>query len=567
MRFHTRLLISFMAVVLVPVLVLGLGLRGQTTRRVSEQYQRRVAALTAVVEADLEARRADLGDRLEALVQTIVEDNRFRAAVRGAQSEQRYLLDYAQRAMRVAGLDVLQIQDRNGRIISSGHFRNEYDRLDAGLLRVLADVQDRAAMAEVRTPEGPVLALVRMRVFRLMQDSLFIVGGVVIGHEFLATLAGDQELTVTVVYPDGLLSSDSAVHTAEPLKGSAVEYRSVPYVASGEGGVARADTARFIVAHPLGPLDDLRRSIDRWLLAAGLVTVLAAFVVASWLSQKLSRPIAELADQTSQLDLDRLDIRFDQTRGDEIGTLGRVLNTMTERMRKSSTKLREAERRATIGDIARQLNHDIKNGLTPIRNVLQHLVEVGRDRPADLPSVLEERQPTLHSGIDYLQTLASNYARLSPTMNKQPCDVNVVVQDVLRHVPTGAHVEVVSRLAKELPPVLCDAVVLRRIVENLVGNAVDSLVSKTGTVTVSTTTNGDHNGRRNVCIEVADTGPGMSSDELDRAFNDFYTTKAGGTGLGLSIVRRLVLDLNGTLRVKSEPGVGTEFRVEIPVAS
>ena len=67
-----------------------------------------------------------------------------------------------------------------------------------------------------------------------------------------------------------------------------------------------------------------------------------------------------------------------------------------------------------------------------------------------------------------------------------------------------------------------------------------------------------------VRITVADSGPGMSRAELDRAFDDFYTTKAGGTGLGLSIVRRLVLDLGGALRIDTEPGAGTRATVEIP---
>ena len=67
-----------------------------------------------------------------------------------------------------------------------------------------------------------------------------------------------------------------------------------------------------------------------------------------------------------------------------------------------------------------------------------------------------------------------------------------------------------------------------------------------------------------VRISVADTGPGMTRKELDLAFDDFYTTKPDGTGLGLSIVRRLILDLNGTLRIETEPGTGTRVVVELP---
>jgi signal transduction histidine kinase len=66
-------------------------------------------------------------------------------------------------------------------------------------------------------------------------------------------------------------------------------------------------------------------------------------------------------------------------------------------------------------------------------------------------------------------------------------------------------------------------------------------------------------------VHVTDTGAGMTRSELDRAFDDFYTTKTGGTGLGLSIVRRLVLDLGGSLRIDTEPGAGTRATVEIPL--
>ncbi|OLC70072.1 MAG: hypothetical protein AUH78_22240 [Gemmatimonadetes bacterium 13_1_40CM_4_69_8] len=106
---------------------------------------------------------------------------------------------------------------------------------------------------------------------------------------------------------------------------------------------------------------------------------------------------------------------------------------------------------------------------------------------------------------------------------------------------------------------------LRRILENLVGNALDSLESRPGTVTVVTArAAGADDGRPAVRITVADTGRGMSREELNRAFDDFYTTKPGGTGLGLSIVRRLVLDANGALRVETEPGGGSKFIVELP---
>ena len=105
---------------------------------------------------------------------------------------------------------------------------------------------------------------------------------------------------------------------------------------------------------------------------------------------------------------------------------------------------------------------------------------------------------------------------------------------------------------------------LRRILENLTANAVDSLPSKRGRITVSTRAVERQREPVVIRVIVADTGRGMSADESKRIFDDFYTTKDGGTGLGLSIVRRLVMDLGGTIAVESEPGAGTRMIVDIP---
>jgi signal transduction histidine kinase len=338
----------------------------------------------------------------------------------------------------------------------------------------------------------------------------------------------------------------------------------LPYVDLLSSPPARLDTARFVVTHSLGTLNALRRSVDRWFLIALGLTLALALVVAAWLSSRVSRPLRDLARKTSEIDLDRLDQSFESERPDEIGALSRLLGAMTERLRVSSARLREAERHAAVGDLARQVNHDIKNGLAPIRNVLRHFSQVVREDPHLLAGVFEARKGTLESSVEYLETLARNYDRLSPGLDRQPCDVNAIVDQVLRNTARDS-TELRTSLAEGLPPAWGDTLMLRRILENLVGNAVDSVAGRPGgTVTVSTESASADGAPGGVRITVADTGPGMSRSELDRVFDDFYTTKAGGSGLGLSIVRRLILDLNGTLRVETEPGAGTRVMVELP---
>jgi len=555
MSFRARVLAGFGVVVLVPLVVFGVRVRADMADRLTAEYQRRVASLAAVIRADLSRDSAGIAARLDALKEAIAMDNKFRrAALEGV--ERAYLLDYAGSAMRFTGLSMLLIQDDQGRIISSGHFRNEYDRLEPDLPRLLAVAPGGMALVEARTAEAALLALARVDSLRLGGRRFTLVGGVAVDSSFLARLAPDSELTVAPALPsDTLVRVDTAAQVVSAL--------AVPFVALGDS--ARLREARIVVTHSLAPLAALRRRVDAAFVAAALLTAAIALLLATWLSSLISRPLGELARRTAEIDMERLDVTFESERADEIGMLTRLLGAMTERLRVGAAQLREAERRIAVGDLARQVNHDIKNGLIPIRNVVRHLLDAARAGPDQLAAAWRDRQATVESSVSYLEQLATNYARLYPQPGRKPCDVNDAVRETIRRVGDASRGELRTELADELPAVQTDPVVLRRILENLVGNALDSLESRSGTVTVLTArAAGADDGRPVVRITVADTGKGMSREELNRAFDDFYTTKPGGTGLGLSIVRRLVLDANGALRVETEPGGGSKFIVELP---
>ncbi len=567
MTFRTRLLVALLAAGVVPIVVLGVGVRSVMTERAIEQSRQRVASLVTVITEDIERQRLALGQRLSSLRSSLLQDNRFRlGAVQGSPSQRSYLLDYAGNAMRLAGLSMLQIQDADGTILSSGHFRNEYGRLDADLASQIAATAGGMAVVVARTPEGPFLVLARTDSVRVGGRVFAIVGGISLEREFLDRLARDDDLAVSYVYSEGVLPSraDLEIRTDEGIAlDEIVAEIELPFVSSDPDTRSPA-ASKIVVTQSRAPVAALRRSINAWIAIAVAVTGTLALVLAGWLSGRLARPLAALARKTDQVDVDRLDVSFESERKDEIGQLSRVLGAMTERLRMSATKLKGAERRATVGDLARQLNHDIKNGLMPIRNVFRHLAEVAESQPGELGTIFAERRQTVESSMTYLENLATNYARLTPNIDTKPCDVNAAIEQAVRSLGGGPS-RLQLELARELPPVLADTVVLRRIIENLVGNALDSLGSEPGTVTVSTELidSGEH--RFVVRMTIVDTGSGMTAEQLDRAFDDFYTTKEGGSGLGLPIVRRLVLDLNGTLRVESEPRVGTRCIVELPV--
>ncbi|HEX7089103.1 MAG TPA: ATP-binding protein [Longimicrobiales bacterium] len=598
MTFRARLLLGCVALALAPLALFGLRARREVVERLEAQYRDRVAALADVIQADLARESAAVGARLDRVAEAMAADNRLRLALMdGERADRAYVLDYAGRAMQLVELDVLRIQDAEGRVLSSGHFRNEYDVVDAALPAALARAGQ--VLALVRTASGPVPALVQARELRLGGRTFTLVGGTAVDEAFLDRLARGTGLGVRLDAPAMAGASSPAPGPAGEAEGDDVapEHRAAAAARGGAAGEPAArgvvpgeyarevpvrfagagpDTvARFVVHASLAPLEALRREMERWLLAASIAAAGLALLLALFVSARLSRPLAELARRAARVDLDRAEAAFATRRRDEIGALARVLDEMVGRLRANAARLREAERRATIGEIARQVNHDIRNGLVPIRNVVSHLADLARERPAELPQVFLERQRTLDTSIEYLHALAANYARLSPRLEHRPCDVNAIARAVASDVAgAGAAAGdggvregavVVTDLAPGLPPVHADPVALRRILENLAVNALESLEGGAGRVLIASRVERGEDGAR-VVLEVADTGRGISEEERARIFEGFYTTKARGTGLGLSIVRRLASDLGGRIEVESEVGKGTRFRVELPAA-
>ncbi|MGQ0647669.1 MAG: ATP-binding protein [Gemmatimonadaceae bacterium] len=545
MTFQARLTIALLAIAAIPLAILGIGIRRELTTRLDDEAARRLSAASSALNTRLFETIAADRRRIESLAADLAADNRFRLAVSDPTSaERRWLIDWAPAAMTLGGFAMLQVQDSTGRILSSGQFRNDFDRVVPNVPRAAIT---HAAVADARTPNGTVRALVTTRSFTARGERFTITGGSLFDSARVAALSPDGSVAA-VLTTDG-------IH----LEGGAVTAATLPWVV--DPGDA-TDTATLHLVPDDAPVRALKRGVTRWLLVTLGGTLLVAILVATLLGRVVSAPIADLAQRTGRLDLDRLDQRFATGRDDELGALERTLDALAGRLRTSVSRLREAERAAATGDLARQVNHDVKNGLAPIRNVLRHLAQVAEREPGQLPAIFAERRGTLESSVEYLDQLARNYARLSPVAGKGRTDPRPVVLDVARSVTT-ATVDV--RLPDELPQVRGDGIVLHRILDNLVSNAVDALEGRAGTVTIAAEAVGSDTDRR-VRFTVADTGRGMTRQELDRAFDDFHTTKPNGTGLGLSVVRRLLTDIGGSVRAETAPDEGSTFMVDIPVA-
>jgi signal transduction histidine kinase len=580
MTFRTRLFVAFTATAIIPLVLLGTSVVHELDRRLTDAYERRVTRLAAETQGDVARIGATIDERLGSVRGGIADDNRFRlGAVQDVPTERRYLLDYAAHAMRLSGLAMLQIENDSGRIVSSGHYRNEYDRLEPDLVPLLEAAPGATALVWVRTPDGPTLMFARVDSLQLGGRRFAIVGGVDANPRLLGRLAADSELTVSLQLAAGGRAPPGVPNDAERATSREAIVASFPFplIATPRPGARALTSARFDVTQSLAGLHALESDILWWCVAAIGLAVAAALVTANWLAARIARPIRALAEQSARVDLAEPGIDFSSSRDDEIGALSRGLAAMMRRLRANAAQVRDAERRAAVGDMARQVTHDVKNGLVPIRHVVRHLTDVQDHEPDRLASVFAERRPTLVASIAYLDELARRYARLGPCPGAGPCDINAVAQTVAAGYVTSGPITasatgsmtgdpaslrlgtghpVVLQLDPTVPLLPADSLVVRRILENLVANACDAAGHRPGAVTITT-----QRLDGTVRVTVADAGCGMTPDALRAAFNDFYTTKPNGTGLGLSIVTRLVRDVHGVLRMETAPGAGTRASI------
>lgn len=574
MSLRWQILAAAVLLALAPLLAAILAIRAEVADDVTALDTRRVEARLQLVVDDLERRNTHLATLLDALSTTITEDNRFRLAVSGGRDDLRdYVRDYAARQLALMDLDVLLILDPDGQVISSGHFREAQGALDPELPRLLARAPGGRALMAVRSPAGPFAALVRARPFDLAGATWQLVGGMRLDPADLGGRESDPDLTMVLAWPGGPRLGggliDTTLHREQDVLAREYALRRAGHVVRSQNLTlvedGRLADAWLLVSHNRVSLQQTLSGVNRRLLMIAAAAALAAIVLAVLLAARVSQPLRDLAARARTLDLERLDVGFGSSRGDEVGQLARVLDELTRRLRAGVARLREAEHRATLGEVARQVNHDVRNGLTPLRNVLRHLGEVAEQDPAALAAVYRERRPTLDGGLAYLEDLAGHYARLSPAAARRPCDLGAVIAEATAG-GLPLRVALTREIAPDLPPVGADPVSLRRIVENLLRNALESLPAAGGQVTIGARLAHDPDlDEERLLLTVADNGCGIPPADRARIFDDFYTTKPGGSGLGLSNVRRLAGDCGARLGVDDAPGGGTVFSVSFPL--
>jgi signal transduction histidine kinase len=294
-------------------------------------------------------------------------------------------------------------------------------------------------------------------------------------------------------------------------------------------------------------------------IALIVILGLLATNIAGHLSRALTRPLQEIVDWTDLIAKgEKLPEGPPKKGAPEFQLLRLRMQRMAAELRLGRQRAIEAERAAALRESARQVAHELKNPLTPIRFAVARLKRHASPEIAEAVEVLE-----LETGR--LDAMARSFAQFGklPEGPRAPVDLGELVRYAAR-ATTAPGVDIEVDVAADAPMIEGHYDALSRAVANVVINAVDACEGQ-GQVVLSVK-RADLDGRHAAEVTVSDTGRGIAPEKLPHVFEPYVTTKPGGTGLGLAIVRQTILAHDGRVDASSVPGSGTSITMVLPAA-
>lgn len=319
-------------------------------------------------------------------------------------------------------------------------------------------------------------------------------------------------------------------------------------------------------------IEEERARTVAYLFGALLLLVFVVMITASLLANALTRPVVRLREGIEAVARGRFSrVRPLDTR-DEIGELVDSFNTMQDQLAESRRRLAQQERQLAWREMARQVAHEIKNPLTPMKLSVQYLRRSFEDNANKGERLFADQFDRITSSlteqIDALARIAnefSSFARM-PQRIEELLDLNAVIAEAATLMEAEAPFPVSLDLVDEALIVRADREEVRRIYINLIKNAIQSIPDgREGQITITTRREWDETPAGVALSTVSDNGSGIPEDLHDKIFVPNFSTKTSGTGLGLAIVRKSVEDLHGEIGFETAEDEGTSFWIRLPL--
>lgn len=305
------------------------------------------------------------------------------------------------------------------------------------------------------------------------------------------------------------------------------------------------------------PLSDVE--LDIFLFGIFSLTVILLVIFSTILADQISSPIRKLTYATKSVGSGDLNVEVNYKTKGEIKNLVDGFNQMVKRIRQSQFDLAQLERESAWKEMAKQVAHEIKNPLTPMKLSVQQLITAHNDKSPKFDSIFEKITSTIISQIEILKNIASefsNFARM-PRVNIEKMNAVESIRDTLNLFADEKKLISFKCNEKEIF-INADQDQLKRTIVNLVRNSIQA-----GANTINT----ELSLMDNSCeIRISDDGQGISKENFEKVFEDNFTTKQRGMGLGLSMAKRFIGVLGGTILVEKSSPEGTTILITIPLA-
>ena len=297
-----------------------------------------------------------------------------------------------------------------------------------------------------------------------------------------------------------------------------------------------------------------------------VLLILLSLFLAVVISNKITYPLRLLQDKFRKMKLGKKDEPIHYKGDDEIGSLVNEYNRMVKELANSVELLARTEREFAWREMAKQIAHEIKNPLTPMKLCIQQMQRAWNNKDENWEEQLQKVSKTLIEEIENLAQIAtefSNFAKIPKTFNSE-FNVLEVLDSTLQLYENNKQVEI-KRDYTDFDGIfiLADKEQIRRVFINLISNAIQSIpADKNGKLLVNVTLNEEMN---SMLISFKDNGKGIADEIKDRLFQPNFTTKSSGMGLGLAIVKNIIDNAGGSISYRTRLDEGTTFIVELPI--
>jgi signal transduction histidine kinase len=290
--------------------------------------------------------------------------------------------------------------------------------------------------------------------------------------------------------------------------------------------------------------------------------LIIAFALAYFLASYITKSLKTISDKINETSLNQKNEKIViEANSREINSLINAYNKMVDKLEDSATMLAQSEREQAWREMAKQVAHEIKNPLTPMRLTVQSFQRKFDANDPELKQKLNDYSKTLIQQIDTMSAVASAFSNFASMPAQQNETLNVV-QVVELALDIFNEDFIVFKRNREYVISKIDRTQLIRIITNLVKNAIQSIPDEQEEKKVLVSVNEVEN---DVIITVEDNGIGIESDNIEHIFQPKFTTKTSGMGLGLGIIKNIIENYKGTITFETELGKGTTFFVSLPI--